>query len=410
MNELKFSELETKLLNIFSSMETERVNEKILYAAVPSYFDCVLQVSAEKNLNQCTSILFAERETPIMLSQPKVEIEFDRVDATCTTPVVRNVKLKNLDQHPLPKFGDEFIVAPVISKETGFIGSLLFGLSSTKVKPFGNDEIEFAKVIASAGAVALANAYRYEQLRAAYSRMQDSIAMISHDLINPLTAISLNYELISRTLNQPHQHNVFPLIQRTRKQISNSINYMKKLIAEFNDLSELETGMLQLKPEYFKPSELIDEITLLIYPLIKEKSIRLIVKNTTTDTPIYCDRRRISQALINLVSNSIKFTPPEGEIEIDVEYLGADIMFTVRDSGCGIFPDEIDHVFEKYWHSKKTGESGFGLGLAIAKTIIEAHAGKIQAFSTPGIGTLFQFRFPKEMISNSEDVHFLKSS
>ena len=115
------------------------------------------------------------------------------------------------------------------------------------------------------------------------------------------------------------------------------------------------------------------------------------------DLPPAClDRLRILQVLANLISNAIKFTPEGGEVIVRVEAAGSDIRFVVSDTGVGIDEKDAGRVFDRYWQATRTARLGTGLGLPIAKGIVEAHGGRIWFESKPGIGTTFSFTLPAD--------------
>jgi signal transduction histidine kinase len=111
--------------------------------------------------------------------------------------------------------------------------------------------------------------------------------------------------------------------------------------------------------------------------------------------PVEADRARMIQVFSNLVGNAIKFTPPDGRIEVAIhDTESGSVSFSVRDTGTGIAPDALPHVFDRYWQPEQTRGQGTGLGLAIAKGIVEAHGGRISARSRLGEGSTFFFTLP----------------
>jgi CheY-like chemotaxis protein len=109
---------------------------------------------------------------------------------------------------------------------------------------------------------------------------------------------------------------------------------------------------------------------------------------------VYCDRERVVQALLNLVGNSIKFTPRGGKVCLETRAETGLVRFTVRDTGVGIAPDHLAHIFEPYWQAEKSSRKGTGLGLSIAKGIVECHGGRLVVESELGHGSAFSFVLP----------------
>jgi signal transduction histidine kinase len=109
---------------------------------------------------------------------------------------------------------------------------------------------------------------------------------------------------------------------------------------------------------------------------------------------VYCDRDRVLQILSNLIGNAFKFTPGTGAIAVRIERLDGEVRFTVSDNGSGIPEEQFAHIWERFWQGRKTSEGGVGLGLSIAKGLVEAHGGRIWGESKVGVGTTFCFTLP----------------
>ena len=114
------------------------------------------------------------------------------------------------------------------------------------------------------------------------------------------------------------------------------------------------------------------------------------------------DTARLLQVLSNLVGNAIKFTPRGGVITVRIEPLGDEVRFAVRDTGPGIAPDQVPHIFGRFWQANRKDRRGIGLGLAIAKGIVEVHGGRIWVESTLGAGSTFYFTIPVAQASRSD--------
>ncbi|HET8785728.1 MAG TPA: HAMP domain-containing sensor histidine kinase, partial [Candidatus Limnocylindrales bacterium] len=120
-----------------------------------------------------------------------------------------------------------------------------------------------------------------------------------------------------------------------------------------------------------------------------------VVAEVPADAAVHCDADRVVQVLGNLIGNALKFTPEGGRIAIDVVSNGGDVRFSVADTGRGIPPDHLPHVFDRYWQSRGSARTrGTGLGLTIARGIVEAHGGRIWAESVVGQGSVFRFTLP----------------
>src|SRR5262249_50229895 len=141
-----------------------------------------------------------------------------------------------------------------------------------------------------------------------------------------------------------------------------------------------------LEPEHLAP--IVDEMADVFGPLAREKNVRLEAPAPLGDVVVRCDRNRLLQVLGNVLSNAIKFTPEGGRISLAVRCENDSVHFEVSDSGIGISPEHLPHVFERYWYADRRGT---GLGLFIAQSIVRAHGGGLRVRSEPGVGTTFWF-------------------
>jgi signal transduction histidine kinase len=141
-------------------------------------------------------------------------------------------------------------------------------------------------------------------------------------------------------------------------------------------------------------SELVDQLMAVMQPVAEQKSQKLTSDLPQVPCALSCDRDRIYQVLANLLGNAIKFTPKNGQIRLHVEVVRDEVVFSVKDSGPGILPHEIPHVFDRYWQGPSSQCGGLGLGLAIAKDIVQAHSGRIWLECEPGCGSTFYAAFP----------------
>jgi signal transduction histidine kinase len=159
-------------------------------------------------------------------------------------------------------------------------------------------------------------------------------------------------------------------------------------------VSRLDSGNLRLQLEPVDPMLLVRDSIRTLAPLAAAKHIDL-ANNMSGDFPrVMADVDRVQQVLSNLVGNALKFTPSGGRIEIFARAQARELVISVSDNGKGIATDQLPHVFERYWQSSRTDKHGAGLGLPIAKGIVEAHGGRIWIDSALGTGTTASFTLP----------------
>jgi signal transduction histidine kinase len=166
---------------------------------------------------------------------------------------------------------------------------------------------------------------------------------------------------------------------------------MNRLIQDLLDVAKIEAGRLGVDPRPVEVPPLVAEAFDMLRPIASEKSIRLDVAVADDLPTIAADAGRVLQVLSNLVGNAIKFTPAEGRVTIRAERVAGTVGFCVADTGPGIPPEQLPHIFGRFWQADRSDRRGIGLGLAIAKGIVEAHGGRISVESRVGEGTSFYF-------------------
>ncbi|AZF49536.1 ATP-binding protein [Pseudomonas sp. R2-7-07] len=221
----------------------------------------------------------------------------------------------------------------------------------------------------------------------------DLVAVVSHDLRNPMTVISMLCGMMRKAFSSEGPH--------TSRRISSAIDTMQQAAGRMNtlledllDTSKIEAGRYVVKPVALDVSHMFDEAYSLLAPLALEKGIDLSF-NAEPGLLINADPERLFQVLSNLIGNAIKFTPRLGNIGVSAMSNGAEIVFSVRDSGEGIAPEQLPHVFERYWTQTENNPTGSGLGLYITQGIVQAHGGEISAKSEVGRGSEFRFTVPR---------------
>lgn len=208
------------------------------------------------------------------------------------------------------------------------------------------------------------------------------MAIVSHDLKNPLNVIEMAAHLLADRAQDP-------LVDR----ISRAADNMERLIGDLLDLAKIEGGRFTISPRAMSAKAIVEDGVGLIEAVAEQKHVR--VEVAAADIRIHADAQRVLQVLSNLLGNAIKFTPVGGTIRIGTEPEGDWVRFTVEDSGPGIAASELPHVFERYWQGRGASRHSVGLGLYIAKGIVDAHGGRIWVESRVGRGSTFHFTLPR---------------
>jgi two-component system OmpR family sensor kinase/two-component system sensor histidine kinase BaeS len=225
-----------------------------------------------------------------------------------------------------------------------------------------------------------------ERLRASEEQRRNLLADVAHELRTPLSVIQGNAEGLLDGLYPPDLAHLEPVLEETR--------VMARLLEDLQTLSTAEAGALRLHREPADPRELAEDAAAALRPQADEANVSLVVRVGDGLPILDVDPVRIGQVLSNLLSNALRHTPAGGvaTVSVDPAEQGLAVAFEVRDTGPGIAPEVLPHVFDRFVKSADSG--GAGLGLAIAKSLVEAHGGTITADSRPGDGTVMRFVLP----------------
>ncbi|MDB4943288.1 MAG: hypothetical protein JWP97_2822 [Labilithrix sp.] len=225
---------------------------------------------------------------------------------------------------------------------------------------------------------------------AVHSR-DEFLAIVTHDVRNLLGGLVMS---ASSVMNVPCEDAAKEAIAREGHRIQRYAARMNRLVADLLDVVSIEAGRLAVVPEREDAKELLRETVDAFEALIASRKISMRTEVKAGTLLARYDHERVLQVLANLVGNAIKFTPDGGRIDLVVEALDGEIRFGVVDTGAGIPEDRLTVVFDRYWQRAKHQHGGLGLGLYIARSIVEAHGGRIWAESRLGEGSTFYFTLP----------------
>jgi PAS domain S-box-containing protein len=232
---------------------------------------------------------------------------------------------------------------------------------------------------------------RNREVERANRLKSEFLASMSHELRTPLHTILGFTELLVEEVEGPLNEKQ----KRFLTHVYKDSQHLLELINDILDLSKIEAGRLDLKPETFHARDAAEEVMATIRPQAVAKAQK--VENRVGDCAIFADRVRFKEILSNLLSNAVKFTPEGGEVGLDSSAGDGFVSFTVSDSGIGIALEEQASIFDKFYQAAATTKGireGTGLGLAITKRLVELHNGTIRVASAPGEGSRFTFQIP----------------
>jgi two-component system, OmpR family, sensor histidine kinase BaeS len=227
-----------------------------------------------------------------------------------------------------------------------------------------------------------------ELARANRSRRQMT-ADIAHDLRTPLTVIKGYAEAL--------RNGDLPPAAATFETVYQEAEHLSHLVEDLRTLSLVDAGKLTLHRQAVQPGDILERTAAAHLPQAQQSGITLGVDVAADLSPIHADPERLVQVLGNLVGNALRYTPEGGRITLAARQQAGGIRLTVRDTGAGIDPADLPHIFDRFYRgddSRETNEGESGLGLAIAKSLVEAHGGSISVTSTPGEGSTFAIILP----------------
>jgi signal transduction histidine kinase len=238
--------------------------------------------------------------------------------------------------------------------------------------------------------VAFGNAQVYATALQAIGSRDSVLQVVSHDLKGPLTVV-LGFTRLF--LRKPELKDLI-CDRKQVESIHNAADRMNHLIADLLDTVSIEGRHLRIEPEPCAVPSLIRESMDFIKLMADQKGVHLETAFMENISPVFADHHRILQVLSNLIGNAIKFTSAGGTITVRADQIEEEVRFSVEDSGKGIPEDEIRQVFGRFWQASGTARQGTGLGLFIAKGIVESHGGRIWVESELGVGSRFYFTLP----------------
>ncbi len=235
-------------------------------------------------------------------------------------------------------------------------------------------------------------AKQVEREQRAVQARDDLVAVVSHDLKNPLNVIQMQAVMLRKIADQDGDDRSSRL-RASLDRIQRSVGHMDALIHDLLDLARIEAGRFAVQRRTEPLDEMLAEALIILRPLAEAKGV-LLVEEADTGLEVLADRERIFQVLSNVVGNAIKFTPPGGRIVLRAGAEHGHARLEVTDTGPGLAPEHAAQVFNRYWQAAKTAREGTGLGLYIARGIIEAHRGRIWVERAEQGGAAFIFTLP----------------
>ena len=326
---------------------------------------------------------------------PALQVLQTRQTVTRRLPVAR----EGGDEQPSTPsgwpFSTGFRSGMMIPVEAGGETIAALALLSSNPAMYGPREVVTAQELGTLAGFALAHLTAHQTLQDDVKAREDLLAFVSHDLGNPIATISMVSE---RLLAFPSEEDRRKDSRYYIEGIAEAAGRMERLVQDLLEVQLLEDGRRAIRRTPLLVESTLDEAVRAFEQTALTKSIglerRRVEGTSGDDWSIKGDRDRLLEVLSNLLDNAMKFTDPGGRIQIGAELHGNEAVFFVSDTGVGIAPEHVPHLFDRYVQAHEKRRAGAGLGLAIAKEIVEGHGGSIWCESEPGQGSSFSFSIP----------------
>jgi signal transduction histidine kinase len=391
-----------------ASLDYQETLTRIVHLAVPHIADwCALDLENEQGVVERLAVAhtdalkvekarqLAERYPPDPTSRYGIHEVF-RTGAPILVPELTEATLRERVRSPehlaaIRELDVRSYMCVPLRTHGRTIGVLTFVAGRAR-RGYGAADLQFAQDVAARAALAVENARAYEETRRANNLKDEFLATLSHELRTPLNAI-LGYArmLKSGMVSESRLPRAVEIIHK------NSVS-LAKIVEDVLDVSRIVSGKLRLNTQYLDLAPVLALSVETVQPAAEAKNIRLHAVVDPGRTHVSGDPDRLQQVMWNLLSNAVKFTPNDGTVTVSLQPTDGHVEIAVADNGVGIAPDFLPHIFERF----RQGDSrfarefgGLGLGLAIARHIVEMHGGTIEATS-PGVGkgSTFRVRLP----------------
>jgi PAS domain S-box-containing protein len=283
-----------------------------------------------------------------------------------------------------------YIIVPLTARGRTF-GALTFA-SGESGRLYADDDFRFARDVAFRAALAVDNARAFEDAQTANRLKDEFLATLSHELRTPLNAILGYARLLQSSQIAPDRH-AHALVT-----VERNASALTQIVEDILDVSRIVSGKIRLNIQPVDLPQVVKSAVETMVPAAEAKQIRLQTMLDPRAGPISGDPDRLQQVVWNLVSNAVKFTPKQGIVQVRLERVNSHVEVVVSDTGIGIAPDFLPHIFERFRQADSgttRAHAGIGLGLAIARHLVELHGGTIHAVSGgTDQGSTFRVRLP----------------
>ncbi len=392
---------------LLASLDYESVLSAIAAIAVPRIADwCIVEIEEERLQGKPPIALHVDPlKTPFLLKLCATFRERDDAREHGTPAVIRTgrsllyrsitpdtirntVRDREVQEQNIESGVVSSMVVPITARGKT-LGAILLS-SANPSRLYDENDLAMAEELGRKIGLAIENARLYRETREADQLKDEFLAMLSHELRNPLVPIVAAVDLMSL-------HDSDQFIQE-RDLIQRNAQHLVRLVDDLLDVSRITRGKISLSKQRCEIADIVRDAIDLAFPMVQEANHRLLVAAPRRGLAVLADRVRIGQAVANLLTNAAKYTEPGGTITVTAEAEAGNAVIRVRDDGLGIAPDVLPRIFDMFVQApdaQLTGKGGLGIGLTIVKRLVELHEGTVTATSAGlGQGSEFAITLP----------------
>jgi len=394
-------------MTLSGSLERDEVLRRVASLAVPTFADFTLafvnddrggiQYIASAHRDAAQQALLEEAGGAYQPDLKNLRCSVCRALSTGQPVLVEQITPAILDGQGLQRHARELLgrlgptswmAIPLVARDKT-LGVILFAAVDSQHE-YGANDVSVGQRLALAAALATQNATLFQAAQNALATRDEVLAIVSHDLRNPLHTIGMSVQLLLDLAPDEAER------QRHLEVIGRAKDRMNRLIQDLLDVARIEAGKsLAIERRRERPSTLIEEAVEHFTLQAGEHHVQM-EWSVAEDIPhVSVDVGRIIQVLSNLIGNALKFTPEGGRIEVRASKDRDMVVIAVKDSGPGIPAEDLERIFRPFWQAPRAARQGAGLGLAISRGIIEQHGGRLWAASHEGSGSTFSFSLPE---------------
>jgi PAS domain S-box-containing protein len=370
-----------------SSLDYEETLRNIADLAVRDFCDCCIVdvIGAAGEIRRVRAACRDPSKDRLMQAMTRIPLEPAGQRATLIQPVPATMlaSFTSADRAELEALRPRAtILVPLKSRDTLFGAMALVSTS----REYGPSDVALAEDLAHRAALSIENARLYAEARRAIKSRDEILGIVAHDLRNPLNTIALRAGLLRTSEND-----------QTRRQIDaieRAAQRMNRLIKDLLDVTRIESGHLSLDAGRIATANVLADCVEAQRSAADAAQVDLRLELDQSLPVVWADRDRVAQIFENLIGNAVKFTTRGGQIRVGAAPRDNHVLFWVADTGVGISPEQLPHIFDRFWQTREARRHGAGLGLPIVKGLVEAHGGRIWVDSAPGRGTTCFFTIP----------------